>query len=66
MRSATKEQLGGRRMHYCQNCGSPVTDDFARVFGTNANEVLACPACAPMRTIMDGGAAALGTPMRAR
>ncbi|WP_255198587.1 DUF7563 family protein [Halorarius litoreus] len=53
-------------MHYCQNCGSPVTDDFARVFGTNANEVLACPACAPMRTIMDGGAAALGTPMRAR
>ena len=44
-------------MDYCENCGSPVTDDFARVFGTNSNEVFACPHCASMRDIMDGGAA---------
>ena len=53
-------------MHYCDNCGSPVTDDFARVFGTNANEVLACPACASMRAIMDGGAAAVGPTIQPR
>lgn len=46
-------------MHHCKNCGSQVTDSFARVFGTNANEVLACPECASMRAIMEGGAAAL-------
>lgn len=44
-------------MHQCENCGSAVTDDFARVFGTNANRVFACPECATMRDIMAGEAA---------
>lgn len=52
-------------MHNCKNCGSPVTDRFARVFGTNTNEVLACPECASMRAIMEGGAAAMESPPQA-
>lgn len=48
-------------MDSCETCGGVVTDDFARVFGTNQNQVFACPECASMRDIMDGGAAA-GTP----
>lgn len=52
-------------MQECKNCGSEVTDSFARVFGTNTNEVLACPECASMRAIMEGGAAARGTPTHA-
>lgn len=49
----------GPQMHKCKNCGSEVTDSFARVFGTNTNEVLACPECTSMRSIMEGGAAEL-------
>jgi Zn finger protein HypA/HybF involved in hydrogenase expression len=45
----------------CENCGAPVTSDFARVFGTNSNRVFACPQCVPMRLIIDQGAAALGS-----
>ena len=45
-------------MDYCENCGNVVTGDFARVFGTNSNQVFACPACVSMRDIMDGAAAA--------
>lgn len=29
----------------CQNCGSFVTVDFARVFGNNDDEVNGCPEC---------------------
>jgi predicted RNA-binding Zn-ribbon protein involved in translation (DUF1610 family) len=43
--------------YHCQNCGGFVTPDFVRVFGTNDGSVLACPNCASMGSIMDGGAA---------
>jgi len=29
----------------CLNCGSVVTDDYARVMGANGGEVHACPNC---------------------
>jgi len=32
-------------MKSCQGCGSPVTDDYARVFGDNDNQVSSCPDC---------------------
>lgn len=32
-------------MKTCNNCGSFVTDNFARVFGDNHNEIAACLAC---------------------
>lgn len=53
-------------MDHCENCGGVVTDDFARVFGTNANRVFACPECATMRDIMDGRAAAESTTVPAQ
>jgi len=31
-------------MKYCDNCESAITDDYARVFGTD-DGVLACPGC---------------------
>lgn len=30
----------------CQNCGAMVSDDFARVFGDNDDQVHRCPECA--------------------
>ena len=45
-------------MNECSGCGSYVTVDFARVFGTNRNEVFACPRCATMSEIKEFGAAA--------
>lgn len=44
-------------MQSCHNCGSPVTSNFARVFGSNSNEVYACPSCAPYTALMTGIAA---------
>lgn len=37
-----------------------MTDNFARVFGTNDNQVFACPSCASMSEITEFGAAAYG------
>jgi len=41
-------------MHTCQNCGNPVTVDFARVFGNSRDELKRCPACADMTEIKSG------------
>lgn len=41
-------------MHTCLNCGEFVSTDFVRVFGTNDDEVHACPACAHMTEIFNG------------
>ncbi|MFC7044660.1 hypothetical protein ACFQH6_03845 [Halobacteriaceae archaeon GCM10025711] len=38
-----------------------MTVDFARVFGSNDNEVYACPNCSTMTDIFDLGAAAQPT-----
>ncbi|WP_049942179.1 DUF7563 family protein [Haloterrigena turkmenica] len=35
----------------CQNCGTQVTPQFARVFGDNADVVHACPSCSILRTM---------------
>ncbi|MFC7045145.1 hypothetical protein ACFQH6_06695 [Halobacteriaceae archaeon GCM10025711] len=45
-------------MASCNNCGGFVTPDFARVFGSNDDEVYACPDCAPLTEIASDGAAA--------
>lgn len=47
-------------MHTCNNCGGEVTLRFARVFGTNDDEVYACPECTTMTEILQAGAAAFG------
>lgn len=42
----------------CQNCGSFVTRDFARVFGNNRNEVFGCLDCMTATEVKKGGARA--------
>jgi len=32
-------------MAKCENCGSHISEDFARVFGNENKEVYACPKC---------------------
>lgn len=39
---------------HCQNCGSYVTDAFARVFGDNKDDVYACLECSTMRALRTG------------
>lgn len=44
----------------CQNCGTQVTRQFARVFGDNADVVHACPDCETyreMKNAADSGGA---------
>lgn len=40
-------------MAECQNCGGFVTDDYARVFGDNQNDVHDCRQCPTEREIRD-------------
>lgn len=44
-------------MPRCHTCGEFVTADFARVFGSNENDVYACPECSTFVEIADMGAA---------
>ena len=44
-------------MTSCSNCGAFVTDDFARVFGDNDDEVHACPECSDDTVVRNGAAA---------
>jgi hypothetical protein len=46
-------------MTECQNCGAYVSPTFARVFGTNENDVFACPDCTTFADLYRGGAADL-------
>lgn len=34
-------------MEECQECGSKVTDDFARILSNGDGEILACQNCSP-------------------
>ncbi|ELZ80433.1 hypothetical protein KU306_17380 (plasmid) [Haloferax larsenii] len=45
-------------MKTCNSCGQYVSVDFARVFGTNNNQVFACLACSTMSEISEQGKAA--------
>lgn len=38
----------------CINCGSQVTQDFARVFGDNQDKVVGCPDCKTFRELKEG------------
>ncbi|MDZ7729840.1 MAG: hypothetical protein U5K37_00740 [Natrialbaceae archaeon] len=38
----------------CQNCGTHVTQQFARVFGDNGDIVHGCPACTTYREMQSG------------
>jgi protein-arginine kinase activator protein McsA len=40
----------------CQNCGEPVSEHFARVFGDNNDSAHACYACASYNAITNGAA----------
>nr|WP_170972468.1 hypothetical protein [Natronorubrum halophilum] len=39
----------------CQNCGTHVTQQFARVFGDNGDIVHGCPGCTTYREMQSGG-----------
>jgi len=43
-------------MTICENCGSFVTPQFARVFGDNEDDVYGCPSCTAVTEILDGAA----------
>jgi hypothetical protein len=45
-------------MEVCHHCGASVSRAFARVFGTNDDEVYACPSCSTYADIIDEGLAA--------
>lgn len=39
----------------CRQCGSSVSDSFARVFGDNRDRVHGCPTCTTFRDLSEGG-----------
>jgi hypothetical protein len=39
----------------CQQCGSSVSNSFARVFGDNEDRVHGCPTCTTFRDLSEGG-----------
>jgi len=41
-------------MRECENCGSKVTSEFARVFGDNDDNVLGCMNCCTGRDLREG------------
>ncbi|WP_227353791.1 DUF7563 family protein [Haladaptatus salinisoli] len=42
----------------CRNCGAFVTQEFARVFGNNDDEVFGCLDCMSATKVKNGGASA--------
>jgi protein-arginine kinase activator protein McsA len=50
--------------HACQNCGEPVTEHFARVFGDNNNDVHACYSCTSHEAVTQGAASNAGPQTR--
>jgi hypothetical protein len=48
-------------MKECNNCGTYVTPDFARVFGNGEDEVFGCPRCSSFSDLMSGRGAKPGT-----
>lgn len=41
-------------MATCNNCGTFVTTDYARVFGDNEGTVHGCPECTALRYLTEG------------
>ena len=41
----------------CRNCGAHISEDFARVFGDQSNDVHACMECSCQEHLFAGGAA---------
>lgn len=53
-------------MPRCRNCETHVTEQFARVFGDNENDVYNCTDCTTNRDLYDGaGSAGTDVPDRA-
>ncbi len=50
---ANEETDTGTRTR-CGNCGKTVTQQFARVFGNNDDEIWGCPECKSYRELKDG------------
>ncbi|MCU4754156.1 hypothetical protein OB919_19595 [Halobacteria archaeon AArc-curdl1] len=48
----TESKTTGTR---CRNCGTHVTQQFARVFGDNGDVVHGCPSCTTYREMQSGG-----------
>lgn len=44
-------------MPTCNKCGGFVTRNFVRVFGSNEEEVYACPNCSSLSELMERGGA---------
>ena len=44
-------------MRECINCGSKVTQRFARVFGDNEDDIHGCPECCGLNELCDGAGA---------
>jgi len=44
-------------MIQCRACGSSVTPEFVRVFGSNDGELFGCPACTEYVELFEGRAA---------
>jgi|GEM_PF-2174798 len=51
---------------HCQNCEAAYSDDFARVFGNNDNQLVACPDCEDVTAGDLGYGVAAGLDMEAR
>lgn len=47
-------QRGGIGVSECQNCGAFVTDEFARVFGSNDGAVHGCLDCMDATKVRNG------------
>lgn len=54
----TRNQLSDTSTRYaCENCGTVVSADFARVFGDNDDTLYRCPDCSSLRDLMSGDGA---------
>ncbi|WP_458189651.1 DUF7563 family protein [Haladaptatus sp. NG-WS-4] len=54
---ATRTNAGGTERR-CQNCGSFITSEFARVFGNNDDVVFGCLECMSATEVRNGKARA--------
>ncbi|WP_135823041.1 DUF7563 family protein [Halostella litorea] len=51
-------------MDECQNCGAPVSDRFARVFGDNNDQLKTCKNCGTQADLNSGAGAIEGREAR--
>ncbi len=54
----TRQRNAGSTDRRCQNCGSFITPEFARVFGNNDDDVFGCLECMSGTDVKNGKARA--------